>query len=150
MKHKFEITIDASRQKVWAAFDNPDNLRRWQQNFHSYTHRSGQPGREGAVAELVFDENGKEIVLTETITERREPDFLAAMYESDHGSTLIVNHFEEIDENTTRWTSWCNFTFRGFMKFKSLFVAGSIRRRTEGDMQRFKLMVESDQAGSAA
>jgi hypothetical protein len=33
------------------------------------------------------------------------------------------------------------------MKYLSVFLAGSIRRRTEGDMQRFKLMVESDLAG---
>lgn len=149
VKHKFEISIDASRETVWAAFDNPDNMRRWQQNFQSYTHKSGEPGREGSVAELVFDENGKKIVLKETVTERREPDFLAGIYQSDHGTTLIVNHFEEIDENTTRWTSWCNFTFRGLMKIISLFIAGSIRKRTEGDMERFKLMVESDQAGRA-
>lgn len=147
MKQKFEISIDAGLYKVWSAFDNPDNLSRWQQNFHSYTHKSGEPGQRGAIGELVYDEKGRKTVLRETVTERREPNFLAGMYESDHGSTIIVNHFEAIDENTTRWTSWCNYTFRGLMRFMSLFIAGSISRRTEGDMQRFKLMVESDEAG---
>jgi hypothetical protein len=85
-------------------------------------------------------------MMKETITERREPDFIAGIYESVHGSTLIVNHFEAIDDDKTRWTSWCNFTFRGFMKLMSLFVMRSIRKRTENDMQRFKLMVESDEA----
>ncbi|MDH3990150.1 MAG: SRPBCC family protein, partial [Gammaproteobacteria bacterium] len=98
------------------------------------------------VAELVFDEKGKKVVLRETITERRVPDFLAGSYESEHGTTIIVNHFEAIDASTTRWSSWCNFTFTGFMKFMSLFIGNVIRKRTEGDMQRFKLMVESDEA----
>lgn len=148
MKLHFELTIDAPIDVVWAAFDNPDNMRRWQQNFHSYTRISGANGEVDSVAELAYDENGKMVVLTETITERRQPDLLAGIYESVYGSTLIVNHFQAIDERTTRWKTWCNFNFRGFMKVMSLFVAGSIRRRTEGDMQRFKLMVETDQAGS--
>jgi len=146
MKLNYEITIDAGLDKVWAAFDNADNMGRWQRNFQSYKPISGRPGEPGAVAELVFDEKGKTVVLRETITERREPDFLAGSYESEHGTTIIVNHFEAIDASTTRWSSWCNFTFTGFMKFMSLFIGNVIRKRTEGDMQRFKLMVESDEA----
>lgn len=146
MKHKFEVVIDASLDRVWTAFDDPANMGRWLADFSSYTHKAGEPGHPGAVSELVFTDNGRPVVLTETITERREPDFLAGTYESRYGATLIVNHFEAIDDNTTRWSSWCNFRFRGAMKFLSLFVAGSIRKRTQGDMERFKLMVESDLA----
>jgi hypothetical protein len=36
------------------------------------------------------------------------------------------------------------------MRFASLFVASAIRKRTEGDMQRFKLLVESDVASDAS
>lgn len=148
MKLKFDIEIDARIDEVWAAFDNPDNMSRWMQNFHSFTPTSGEPGQPGSVAELVFDENGKKVVLKETVTERRDPDLMAGSYESPHGSTLIVNHFEPLDSGRTRWSSWCNFTFKGFMKFMSFFIAGTIRKRTEGDMQRFKLMLESDLAGA--
>ena len=45
--------------------------------------------------------------------------------------------------------SWCNFSFKGFMKIMALFIAGTIRKRTENDMHRFKLMVETDEAGRA-
>lgn len=148
MKLNFETVIDASLDAVWAAFDNPDNMPRWQQNLQSFKHVSGQPGQPGAVSELVYDEKGNEVVLTETITERRRPEFLAGTYDSPMGKTLIVNHFEVIDENTTRWKSWCHFAFKGYMKIMSLFVSGVIRKRTEADMQRFKLMVETDQANA--
>ena len=124
MKLSFQQVIEADRKAVWAAFDNPDNMHRWQQNFASYTHRSGEPGQPGATAELVYNEGKKKIVLKETITERREPDFLAGTYESPHGTTLIVNHFEVIDADTTRWRSWCNFTFNGAMKVSVDFCCG--------------------------
>ena len=149
MKQKFEITVDAGVDAVWAAFTNPDNMGRWVQNFKSITPKSGKPGQPGSTAEVVFDENGKEVVLTETVTERREKSFFAGDYESPHGKTHIVHHFEAVDDNTTRWTSWCRFTFSGFMKVFSIFMGGAIRKRTEGDMARFKLMVESDEASQA-
>lgn len=148
MKLNFEVVIDASLRDVWAAFADTRNMDRWQQNFLSYTQKSGAPGQPGSIAEITYDENGRKVVLTETITERREDAFLAAGYESSHGSTLIVNRFEAVDGSTTRWTAWCNFRFRGVMKLMSLFLGGSIRKRTEGDMQRFKLMVETDTAGT--
>ena len=149
MKLNFEQTIDASLETVWAAFYDSSNNGRWQQNFESYTHTSGDPGRPGAISELVFNENGKTMVVNETITECREPVFLSAIYESKFASTIIVNHFESIEESQTRWTSWCNFTFKGFMKIMALFIAGTIRKRTEDDMHRFKLLVETDEAGRA-
>ncbi len=150
MKLKFETVIDADLDTVWAAFDNPDNMTRWQQNLESFRHVSGEPGQPGAVSQLVYDEKGKKVVMTETISERRQPDFLAGTYDSPMGKVLIVNHFEAIDDDSTRWTAWCNFAFQGFMKIMSLFVGGMIRKRTEGDMQRFKLMVETDRANTAS
>ncbi len=146
MKFKFETVIDADLETVWAAFDNPDNMNRWQQNLESFKLVSGEPGQPGAVSELVYDEKGKKVVMKETITERRQPDFLAGTYESPMGKALIVNHFEAVDQDSTRWSAWCNVTFQGLMKVMSLFVGGAIRKRTEADMLRFKLMVETDQA----
>ncbi len=149
MKLNFEQTIDASLETVWAAYNDSSNKERWQQNFESCTHTSGDPGEPGAISELVFNENGKAMVVNETITERREPVFLSAIYESKLASTIIVNHFESIEGAKTRWTTWCNFTFKGFMKIMALFIAGTIRKRTEDDMHRFKLLVETDEAGRA-
>ena len=148
MKLKFETVVDADLATVWAAFDNPDNMQRWQQNLQSFTHISGERGHPGALSEIVYDEKGKKVVLREEITERREPNFLAGFYESPMGKTVIVNHFEKVGEDSTRWTSWCNFTFHGFMKIMSLFISGMIRKRTEADMARFKLMVETDLANA--
>jgi hypothetical protein len=148
VKLNFDVTIVANLDAVWDAFDNPDNKVRWQTNFHSYEHRTGIPGQPGATAELTFDEKGKMVVLTETITERRDRSFLAGTYESVHGTTVIFNRFEEINGQQTHWHSWRRISFNGMMKVMLLFIGGTIRKRTEADMQRFKLMVETDEAQS--
>lgn len=148
MKMKYEAEIRASRDIVWAAFDNPDNLSRWQPTLESHTYQAGEPGQPGAVSELIYIEKGKKIVMTETVTERREPQFLAGTYDTAWATTLIVNHFEEIDDNTTRLVSYTNMKFKGIMKIMSLFVAKSIRDRVEADLNRFKLLVETEAAGA--
>lgn len=146
VKMQHEAVINASRDFVWAAFDNPANLARWQPTLQSFKHKSGQPGQPGAITELVYDENGKMVVMTETVAERRQPHFLAGVYDTAWARTLIVNHFQAIDDNRTRLVSYSNMSFKGMMKFVSLFSAGSIRRRLEADMNRFKLFVESEAA----
>lgn len=144
MKMKYEVNIRATPEFVWAAFDDPDNLRRWQPTLESFTHKDGDPGRPGAVSELVYNEKGKKVIMTETVTERREPHFLAGIYENAWATTLIVNHFAKIDDNTTRLVCYANMRFKGIMKIMSLFVAKAIRARTEADLDRFKLFVERE------
>ena len=146
MKFRHEIIIDADQQTVWATFDNPSNMKAWQPTLESFTRKSGEDGQPGAIAELVYDENGRKVTLKETITERREPHFLAGTYESDAGNALIVNHFEDAGDGRTRWTMYGNHSFRGIFRLLGLFVAGSIRKRNETMMNNFKLLAETKRA----
>lgn len=143
MKLKTEILIDADRATVWRIFDDPDSMMKWQPTLKSSTHKSGTPGQVDAVAELVYDEDGREVVMTETITARREPSFLGGIYESKWATVVIFHHFEETDDGKTRWVGNTNYLFKGFMKVLALFLRNSISSRIETDMNRFKLLVET-------
>ncbi len=147
MKMTYEAEIQSSRDFAWAIFNNPDMLRKWQPTLESFTLQAGEAGQPGAVSELVYEEKGKKVIMTITVTERREPQFLAGTYHNAWATTLIVNHFEEIDDKTTRFISYTNMKFKGIMKIRSLFVARSIRARAEADLNRFKLLVETEAAG---
>ena len=129
MKLKFEVLIDADPTAVWAAFDDSDRLQSWQPTLVSFTHRSGEPGHPDAISELVYEEKGRRIIMTETITEHRKPDFMAGIYESSQGTSLIVNTFEKVDERHTRWTAWHNMRFKGTAKLFAIFLQKSVRRR---------------------
>lgn len=148
MKHKTEILIDADLATVWRMFDDPDNMAKWQPTLKSFTHKSGVPGQPDAVSELVYDENGRDVVMTETITARREESFLGGTYESRWGTVIIFNHFEDAGDGKTRWSSNMNYSFKGFMKILALFMQKSICSRSDRDMNRFKLLVETEAAGT--
>jgi uncharacterized protein YndB with AHSA1/START domain len=146
MKARSEIIIDADRDTVWREFDNADNLPRWQSTLKSFTHVSGIPGEPGAVSEIIYKENNREIALTETMTEKRKPAFMAGIYESAWSKAVVVNHFQQIGDNRTLWIVYSNHNFKGLMKFIWIFFRKAIRERTETSMEHFKLLVESRRA----
>ena len=143
MKHKAEIVIDADLASVWRMFDDPDSMKKWQPTLKTFTHKSGTPGQPDAVSELVYDENGREVIMTETITARSEPNFLGGTYEARGMNVVIVNHFKATADNQTLWTMNAKYGFKGIMKIMALFMRKSICARSDTDMNRFKLLVET-------
>ncbi len=148
MKYRTKVIINESREKVWAAFDSLANKRRWQPSLKSIVRKEGVTGDPGGISEHTYEENGRRYIATEYVLERREEEFFAGRYEMPRASAIIVNQFEIVDEGKTRWISHCNFTFKGYMKVTSIFSGRSIRDRTDSDMKRFKLLVETDAAAS--
>jgi len=70
MKFQYEAVINRSRDEVWKLFDNPDNMKKWQPTLKKFEPQSGKPGQVGAVSKLTYEENGRAIVLIETISRR--------------------------------------------------------------------------------
>jgi uncharacterized protein YndB with AHSA1/START domain len=150
MKMTSDIEIDAGPASVWAAFENPDNLERWRPSFRREKQLAGKHGEVGSVSRLRYTENGRSVVVIENVTERREPFFLAATYESPKHTSLVVNHFEALDGGRTRWVAYTNLRFHGLARLFGPFSRESMLQRLRDDMQRFKLMVETDLAGEDA
>lgn len=148
MKVNVEVTIDASLESTWAAFLDERNQARWRNRLTAYRRTSGEQLQPGSVAELVYEDAGNENVVTETVTERRDRQFLAATYVTEGMTTLVVNRFESLDANACRLTAWANINFQGLRKWTSLFSGAALRKNFAADLQRFKLMVESDLASA--
>lgn len=142
MKISAEMILDRPREQVWEAFDNPDNMIRWQPTLESFEHVSGEPGQPGAVSRLVYQEGGRTIEMTERLTERREPEYLAGEYETEGTINTIENHFQRLKDGRTRWVMNSEFNFSGLFKLLAPFMKGQMRKRTLNDMERFKAMVE--------
>ena len=148
MKLKAEVIIDADRETAWRYFDDPDNLSKWQPTLQSCNYVSGTSGQPDAICELRYMEKSRLRVVRETITARREPDFLAGIRESGYSNAVVVNRFEDAGDGKTRWIAYWNYSFSGIAKFKTLFTHRSFRIRIEDDMNRFKLLVETAESKS--
>lgn len=145
MQLAFIYVLGRKREDVWKAFDNPDNMKKWQPTLTTFEPVSGTPGQVGAVSKLTYREDGRDIVLQETVTVRREPEEFGGTYESDMATNVIHNRFETEGPWTTRWSVTVDFRFRGFWRLLGPLLKGAITRRTRTDLERFKTLLESGQ-----
>ena len=147
MKMKQNIEVDAPRETVWDAIVDPSNRPRWQSELSALEPVSGDPGAVGFVARRIV-RDGSTAGL-ESVSEARRPDFVAFIVEEDDKKTLIVHTLTAAGDGT-RWQAFSNTGFRGLARLTSLFSAGRLREQLENDLQRCKLMIESDAAGGSA
>ena len=144
MKFKLELTIIKSCAEAWKAFDNPQNMSKWQPSLTKIEILSGTQGQPGAVSKLTYEEGGREFSLIEKVTYREEPHRLDSVYENEFTDNPMRNTFIEQAENQTIWVVVMEFKFKTIMmKLLGPFLKKNFVRRTQKDMDRFKELVES-------
>ncbi|MDW3646937.1 MAG: SRPBCC family protein [Bacteroidia bacterium] len=143
MKYTLEILIDRSRDQVIELFDNPDNMKHWQEGFVSMTHMSGTAGEIGAKSKLFYKMGKREVEMVETITKRDMPREFTATYETPTVWNEVSNHFEKVGGRQTKWISHVDFKFRGFMKLMAFFLPGAFKKQSFKFMQDFKTFAEA-------
>ena len=143
MKFKLETIINKPRIDVWQAFDNIENMQKWQPALINHELMNGTPGRPGAVSKLTYKEGEREFSLIEKVTHRDELNQLDGMYENDFADNVIRNKFIEQSKDQTLWVIETEFKFKTLlMKIMGNVLKKNYIKRTQRDMQRFKEMAE--------
>lgn len=143
MKHSNEIIINLPRKSVLELFNSVENLYKWQENLQSFEHISGIPGEVGAKSRLKYKDGRREYSLIETITVKNLPEEFSGTYETKNVWNEVKNHFMEIDNNSTKWTSECEFRFSGIMKFLSIFFSNAFKQESMKFLVNFKKFAEN-------
>ena len=143
MKFKLETSINKSRAAVWKAFDNIENMKKWQPSLISFESINGTPGQPGAVSKLTYEEGGREFSLIEKITYREEPHRFDGVYENNFADNIIRNQFIEQGRDQTLWVTETEFKFKTLlMKIAGPLMKKNFVARTKRDMERFKEVAE--------
>jgi len=149
MKFSLELPINRSRAQVWNAFDNPENMRKWQPSLISFERVGGTPGQPGAVSKLIFKEKEREFTLLERVTYREEPHRLDGVYENNFADNSVRNTFIEQGNEKTLWRVETEFRFKTLiMRILGPIMKKNFVARTRKDLQRFKEMVEDREGGA--
>ncbi|MCR9290538.1 MAG: SRPBCC family protein [Bacteroidetes bacterium] len=145
MKFKCQVDIDLPINKVIELFDNPDNMKEWQDGFERFEHLSGVSGEPGAKAKITYDmgKRGK-MELIETVLVRNLPHEFSGTYEHKHMTNSMKNSFEEVGANKTRWVAELHYTkLNGFMiKMMAFFFPRMFKKQTQKWMDQFKVFAE--------
>ncbi|MGM1055065.1 MAG: SRPBCC family protein [Bacteroidota bacterium] len=142
MKYSHEIIIQLPREEVISKMEKPENFKFWQKGFISYKHLSGNQGEEGARSKLAYNMNGREIEMMETIIKSNLPKELHTTYETKGLYNIQKNYFEEESDTSTRWVSYSEFRFSGFMKLIGKLMPGTFKKQSLQFMQDFKAFAE--------
>jgi len=143
MKFRLELPINKPRAEVWKAFDNPQNMNKWQRSLISFETIIGTQGQPGAVSKLTFEERGRQFELMERVTDRDEPNRLDGVYENNFADNIVRNTFIEKGKDQTLWVVETEFKFKTLvMRILGPMMKKNFVARTQKDMERFKEMVE--------
>ena len=145
---KFTCTVEIKQpiDEVVKLFDNPENLREWQDGFESFDHISGTPGEPQAQSRLVYKQGKGSMELIETILVNDLPREFSATYDHKHMSNIMTNRFSSLDENRTRWDAEINYTeFKSFMpKLMAFLFPGMFRKQVQKWLDQFKAFAENN------
>jgi hypothetical protein len=145
MKFTLELPINRSRAHVWNAFDNPENMRKWQPSLISFERVGGTQGQPGALSKLTYKEKEREFSLLERVTYREEPHRLDGVYENNFADNAVRNTFIEQGNEQTLWRVETEFKFKTLiMRILGTVMKKNFVARTRKDMERFKEMVENE------
>jgi uncharacterized membrane protein len=144
MKFKLETIINKPRVDVWKAFENIENLQKWQPTLIKHELMSGVLGQPGAATKLTYEEGGREFSLVEKLIRRAEPNEITSVFESVYADNVVENKFIEQGQDQTLWVTETEYTFKTLvMKVMGNILKKNYIKRTQREIERFKEMVES-------
>ncbi|MDY8135632.1 SRPBCC family protein [Aquimarina sp. 2201CG5-10] len=144
MKFICNVEINVPIDRVIELFDNPDNLKEWQDGFISFEHLSGTPGEPGAKSLLKYKHGKREMELIETITVKNLPEEFSGTYEHKHMENSIKCSFISLSSNKTRLDYHIDyFKFKSFMPRLMAFLSpGIYKKYTQKWLDQFKAFAE--------
>ena len=144
MKYSCSVEIDLPIEKVIELFDNPDNLKEWQDGFVGMEPISGTPGEPGAKSKLTYKSGKQELNMIETIIVKNLPDELTATYEAKSMINTMKNKFISINDTRTRYEVDVEYTkFIGFLpSLMAMLRPRFFQRQTQKWLDQFKDFAE--------
>ena len=143
MKIFCDITINLPRDAVVAYFSDPKIIPEWQKGFVRMEYVSGELGKPGNVHKLIYDQNGREEVMVETIEVNDLPDRFVSTNSADKVWNRIENDFTATPDGGTHWQMTAEFRGKGMVRLFMLLRPGMFRKYVLASMNDFKRYVES-------
>lgn len=142
MKYKTEIVLNKSREDVIKIFEDSSLLPHWQRGLKRSRVIQGKDGEVGTKRKLYIKMEGQSIKMTETITKKNLPEEWHGTYTSKGLKSIQKNYFEALNESQTRWVSYSEFEFSGFMILISKLLPDIFKKRSIIVQQDFKAFIE--------
>jgi uncharacterized membrane protein len=144
MKYRCELVINLPRERVIELFDNVEDMYKWQDGLQSFEPISGEPRQPGTKSRMVYDINGRNVTMIETVTANKLPDEFISTYKASGVMNWVHNYFHEEGPDKTRWVMDSEFKFSGMMRVLGKVMRSTFPKQTQKTMARFKKFAEEN------
>ena len=142
MKYTSEIVIDRPRDVVLEVLTSREEAFKWMKGLKEFSLIEGIENEVNSKHKMVFDNNGRTEIMTETITRFDVPDVITTVYEMDGVWNECVNRFYEKDGQTL-YVMEVSFKFPFLMNLFIWMAKGMFQKQTMSSMVDLKNHIES-------
>lgn len=148
MKFSCSVDIEGPLASVAELYfpdkDREHHLKQWQDGLQSLEHVEGEYKQIGAKSQYIYLIGNREMELLETITSKNWPHEIGGLYVAKAMENTMMNRFEAIDENNTRYTTEIHYTrFNGIIpKLMVWLNPGMFKKPVQKWLDQFKAFAE--------
>lgn len=140
---KNKIQVNSPIGHTFAVFENVNKMKDWMPGFKSIALTGGLPFMPGSTYDLVLVQDGKEMVMKETLTALRTNDIFSFSLDNDVLHTDVSVHFTANGDKTDI-TAESMIEGKGmFWKSMMVFAKGSIIQKQQAMYDALKKVIES-------
>lgn len=141
---KGSIDINKPRAEVVAVFSNPKYNGEYQDGFVKKELVEGEEGAIGAVYQILYKQSGRDMELTETITNNQLPDLYESNIHHEHMDNTMKVRFIVLDSNTTRYEYEYVYTRINWImpRLMAILFPSMFRKPPQKWLRQFKEFVE--------
>ena len=144
VSYESEVEVDKTAREAWAYLSDVENLPKWIDGFKRSELVSGEANTVGAVSKNYIEQNGQEMVMTETITKYDEPNHIAMDFAMDFMNMGWEMFFTEAD-GKTKLRSVSNVKGNGFMaKAMVAWMQGGMKKQEDANMAKLQKLINEN------
>lgn len=142
--YKSEVIVDKPAAEAWAVMSDIDKMPKWLKGFKRTEHVSGTPNTAGAVSNIYIEENGKEMVMRETINKIVDEELLDMTFSMDFMDMDYKMSLSESGGKTTI-SSQSTTTGNGALA-KSIvsFMTSAMKKQEDENLNSLKKLIEEN------
>lgn len=147
MDSRYAIDIERPRDEVFAFLDDPDNLMELVPNLAEHGIIEEKAGKVGTTFWHVYEENGRRMKMTGSVTEHEVPTRMAVALTGPLFSMEVAYELEEISAGVTRVVQHSRARFKHVFKLMGLLFGKKMERDgqrvQDENWQRLKALIEA-------
>lgn len=144
VSYQNEVEVTKSAKEAWAVMSDEVNLPKWIEGFKRSELVSGEVNTVGAVSNVYVEENGQEMMMTETVTGIKLYEQLAMTFSMDFMDMDYEILFKESNGKTTITSSSETKGNGIFAKSIISFMPSSMKEQEQKNLNSLKKLIEEN------